>query len=94
MCERSLGENVVGESVRELRERVRRAGRDEEQVGARQVEVDVVAGRPPRERAERLDGDEPLGPGRDERHDLVAVPDEQTAHLARLVGGDPSGDAQ
>ena len=52
--ERRLGEDVVGEAVRELRERVRRARRDEEQVGAGQMEVDVLAGRPARERAERL----------------------------------------
>ena len=65
--ERRLGEDVVGEAVRELRERVRRARGDDEQVGARQVEVDVVAGRPAREGAKGLGGDEPLGAGRDER---------------------------
>ena len=61
MRERRLGEDVVGEPVRELRERVRGAGRDEQQVGARQMEIDVVAGRPARERAEGLGGDESLG---------------------------------
>ena len=59
--ERRLGEDVVGEPVRELRERVRRARRDEQQVGARQVQIDVVGRRPARERAEGLRGDEPLG---------------------------------
>ena len=43
--ERRFGEDVVGEPVRELRERVRRARRDEQQVGARQVEVDVLGRR-------------------------------------------------
>ena len=38
-------EQVVGEAVRELRERVRRARRDDEQVGARQMRVEVVARR-------------------------------------------------
>ena len=65
MRERGLGEDVVGEAVCELRQRVRRARRDDEEVGARQVEVDIVSGRPPREGAERLRGDEPLGARRD-----------------------------
>ncbi len=94
MCERSLGEDVVGEPVRELGERVGRAGRDDEQVGARQMEVDVVSRRTPRERAKRLGGDEALGARRDERNDLVALLDEQPAQLARLVGGDAAGHPQ
>ena len=88
MRERRLGEDVVGEPVRELRHRVRRARRDDQQVGARQVEVDVIAGRAPREGAKRLGGDKALGAGRDEGHDVVALLDEQPAELARLVGGD------
>ncbi len=71
--ERRLGEDVVGEPVGELRERVRGAGRDDEQVGAGQVLVEVLAGRPPRERLEGLGADEPLGAGRDERDHLVAA---------------------
>ena len=94
MGERSLGEDVVGEPVRELGERVRRAGRDDEQVGARQVEVDVVSRRTPRERPKRLGGDEALGARRDEGNDLVALLDEQPAQLARLVGGDAAGHPQ
>ena len=54
-------EQVVGEPVSELGERVRRARRDDEQVAARQVRVEIVAGRPPGEREERLGADEPLG---------------------------------
>ena len=65
--ERRLGEQVVGEPVRELGQRVRRAGRDDQQVGARQVRVEVVRRRPARERGERLGADEPLGARRDER---------------------------
>ena len=60
MRERGLGEDVVGDPVGELRERVRRAGRDDEQVGARQVRVDILVRRPPREREEGLLGDEAL----------------------------------
>ncbi len=80
--------------VRELGQRVRRARRDDEQVGARQVEVDVVSGGPARERAERLGRDKALGARRDERNDLVALLDEQPAQLARLVGGDAAGHPQ
>ena len=63
----------------------------DEQVGAREMEVDVVARRTPRERAERLGGDEALGFGRHEWNDLVSVLDQQTTQLARLVGGDAAG---
>ena len=52
--ERRLGEHVVGDPVRELRERVRRARRDHEQVGARQMRVEILAGGPSSEREERL----------------------------------------
>ena len=91
MRERGFGEDVVGEAVRELGQRVRRARGDDEQVGAREVEIDVVAGRAPREGAERLGRHEPLGAGRHERNDLVSFLDEQPAQLARLVGGDAAG---
>ena len=92
--ERRLGEEVVGEAVRELRERVRGARRDDEQVGARQVEVEVLRRRAPRERREGLGADEALGARRDERDHLVPVLHEQARELARLVGGDPAGDAE
>ena len=94
MRERRLGEDVVREPVGELRERVRRAGGDDEQVGSRQVEIDVVSGRTPRKGAKRLVRDESLGAGRDQRHDVVAVLDQQPAQLARLVRGDAAGDAE
>ena len=92
--ERRLGEHVVGEPVGELRERVRRARRDDEQVGARQVLVEIVAGGPAGERGEGLGADEPLGAGRDERDHVVPALDEQARQLAGLVGGDPAGDAE
>ena len=60
MGERRLGQQVVGEPVGELRERVRRAGRDDEQVGAGEVRVEVL--RPAGGRArEGLGPDEALG---------------------------------
>ena len=97
MRQRRLREHVVRKPVGELRESVRGARRDEEQIGARQVEVDVVAGRAAGERPKGLGGDEALGSRRHERHDVVAVLDEQTADLAGLVGGnapcDPKQDA-
>ena len=94
MRECRLGQDVVGEPVRELGQRVRRARRDDEQVGAREVEIDVVPRRPPRERAERLGGDEALGARRHEGYDLVALLDEQPAQLTCLVGGDATGHAE
>ena len=77
--ERRLGEHVVGEPVRELRERVRRQRRDHERVGARQVRIEIVRRRPARERVEGLGGDEALGAGRDERQHVVPRPYEQRA---------------
>ena len=89
MRERGLGQQVVGDPLGELRERVRRARGDDEQVAARQVEVEILVGRPARERLEGLCPHEPLGARRHQRHHLVARLDEQARQLARLVGGDP-----
>jgi hypothetical protein len=58
------------------------------------VEIDVVSGRTARKRPERLLGDETLGTGSDERHDIVPLPDEKPAELARLVGSDATGDPE
>ena len=91
MRERRLGEHVVGEAPRELGQRVRRAWRDDEQVGAREVEIDIVSRGAPRERAKGLGGDEAFGARRHERNDVVALLDQQPAQLARLVGGDAAG---
>ena len=54
MRERRLGEHVVGEALRELGQGVRRAGGDDEQIGAGEMRVGVSRRRPPREREERL----------------------------------------
>ena len=51
MCERRLGEDVVGDPLSELRERVRRARRDEEEVCAVEVRIQVLGRGPPRKRA-------------------------------------------
>ena len=59
--ERELRQDVVGEPVRELRERVRRERRDDEQVGSRQVRVEVARRLAAGERLEGVRGDEPLG---------------------------------
>jgi hypothetical protein len=94
MSEGGLRQHIVRDPVGELRERVRRARRDDEKVGAGEMEIDILGRRPARERAEGLRRDEALRTGRHERHDVVASADEKTAHLARLVGGDPSGDPE
>ena len=94
MGERRLGQQVVGDALRELRERVRRARRDDEQVAPGQVEVEILVGRPARERLKGLGPNEPLGAGRHERHHVVARLHEQARQLARLVGGDPAADPE
>ena len=43
MGERRLGEHVVGDPTRELGERVRGARRDDQQVGARQMRIRILA---------------------------------------------------
>ena len=93
MCERGLGDEVVGDPVGELRERVRRERRDHVQVGTRQVRVEVLARLAPGEREVRLAADEALSALGDERHDVMAGLDEQPNELARLVRGDTSGHA-
>ena len=46
MRERRLGQDVVGDALRELRERVRGARRHDEHVGALEVRIEIlVAGR-------------------------------------------------
>ena len=94
MRERSLGQDVVGDPVRQLREGVRGARGDDEQVCPGQVLVDVLAARAPCQRQERLLGHEALRALGDERDHLVACLDEQARQLAGLVGRDAAGDAQ
>ncbi len=62
MREHRLGEDVVGEPVREPRHRVGRQRRDDDQVGALEVRVRIGRRRRAGERVERLGGDESLGP--------------------------------
>ena len=91
--ERRLGEDVVGEAVRELRERVRRARRDDEQVGTRRG----ADRRPPAAAAARARWNVSARPrsaarrGVTSGHDLVPGLHEQPGQLARLVRGDPAG---
>ena len=91
--ERRLGEHVVRDPLRELRERVRCTRRDDEQIRVREVWIQILARGPPRERIERLRRDELLRAAGDDRHDVVPRLDEQPRQLAGLVGGDASGDA-
>ena len=72
----------------ELREGVRGQRRNDEEVGSRQMRVQILRRRAPCEGEEGLRTDEALGPGGDERDDLVPALDEQPDELTRLVGGD------
>ncbi len=74
MRKRRFGDDVVGDPVRELRERVRRQRRDHEEIRARQVEVNVLGRRAAGEGAERVGTDEPLSARSEQRHDLVSRP--------------------
>jgi hypothetical protein len=94
VCQRCLGQEIVGESVGEARKRVRSQRCDDQQVGVPEVRIRVVAAWLSREREERLSRDESLRRGRDERIDVMARPDEQSGERARLVGRYPPGDAQ
>ncbi len=55
---------------------------------------EIVRRRPARKRVEGLGGDEALGARGDERHHLVPRPYEHAQELARLVGGDTTGDTE
>ena len=92
--ERSLGEHVVGEPIGELGHRVRRQRGDHEQVGARQVRIQVFLRRPPGKCGEGLPPHEPVGAARDERNDIVPRANEQACQVAGLVGGDSAGDSE
>jgi hypothetical protein len=92
--ERRLREHVVGEPVRELRQRVGRERRDHQEVGVGQMRIEVAGAFAPREGLEGMTRDEPFGVGREERRHLVPVLHEQPQELARLVGGDTAGHAE
>ena len=76
MSKRSLGDEIVGVSTGELGKCVRRQRRDHEQVGLGEVDIEVLRGRPPRQRKKGLGAHEPLSPRRNERHHLVTPLDE------------------
>ena len=92
--ERELREHVVRQPVRQLRERVRGQRRDHQQVGVDQVRVELVRLLAPGERLERPRRDEALGLGGQDRRHLVPRLDEESAELARLVGGDAAGHSE
>ena len=94
VCQRRLGEDVVGEAVGELGERVRGQGRDHEQIRALQMWIRVGALRPTGQREEGLSADEALGAAGRQRQHVVAGLDEQAHELAGLVGRDAAGDAE
>src|SRR6476619_2202231 len=94
MRERRLGQDVVGEAVRQACERVRRQRGDDEEVEATEVWVRVVGRRLTRERRERLRGDEALGARGEHGVHFMAAPDEQPYQRAGLVGRDPAGDSE
>ncbi len=92
--ERRLGENVVGEPVRELRQRVRRERGDHEQVGALEVRVGIGARRLACEREERLRPDKAVGGRSRQRQHVMTRLDEKAHELAGLVGRDAAGDPE
>ncbi len=92
MSERCLGDEVVGDPVGELRERVRRARCDDEQLGPGEMGVEVLASGTPRERLKGLGPHEAVGAGREQRDHVVPALHEQARQLARLVGGDAAAD--
>jgi len=88
---RRLGQDVVRDALRELRERVRRARRNDEQVGVLEVRIGIAIEWPPRQRREGLRGHELLGTARDKRNHVVACLDEEARQIAGLVGRDTAG---
>jgi hypothetical protein len=92
--EPELGEDIVGEPVRQLGERIRRERRDDEQVGIDDVRIQVHRRLAAGECLEGVRGHEPLGIRCQDRSHIVAGPYEESAKLARLVGGDPTRDSE
>jgi hypothetical protein len=89
--ERGLAEDVVGQAVRELGERVRGQRRDDEQVSLRQVRVRALVDGTVGERRKGLAGDEALGARRHERDHLVPGAHEAPSQFACFVSGDAAG---
>jgi hypothetical protein len=93
VCQRRLGDDVVGEAVRELRQGIRRQRRDHHQIGALQVRIQLLGRRTARQRMKGLGPNEALGAWGHQRQHVVPALDQQANYLARFVGGDPAGDS-
>ena len=93
--ERCLGDDVVRDArARASRACSRCSGAIDVEVGALEVRVRVRRRGSRRASARNVSRrDEPLGAARHQRHDVVTRLDEQPRQLARLVGGDPAGNA-
>jgi len=78
VSQRSLSEHVIGQPVRQLGHRVRGQRRDQEQVGAGEVRVEILLRGTASQRGEGLPAHEPIGAARDERDHVVPGLDEQT----------------
>src|SRR6185312_15135903 len=89
-----LSEDIVGEPMRELGKRVRRERRDDEQVRVDEVWIEVARRLAARKGLEGVRGHEPLCVRREDGCDLVAGAHEESAKLARLVGGNPTRDSE
>ena len=87
MRQRALGDEVVGDPARQLRERVGGGRCDHVEIGALEVRVGALLTRAPRKSVQRLRGHEPLPGLGQKRNHLVPVLDEQAHEFARLVGG-------
>ena len=70
------------------------SGRDHEQVGARQVRVEILVRGPTGKCGKGLPANESIGTPSNEWDHLVASPDKQARQLTRLVGGDAAGDSE
>ena len=91
--QRGLREDVVGETVRQLRQRVGGERRDDEKVGVDEMGIEIAWSLAPRERLEGVRRDELLCVGCEDRSHLVSRFHEQPNQLAGLVGRDTARDA-
>ena len=70
------------------------SGAIDEQVGVDEMWIEILRRLTAGERLEGVRGHEPLGIRRQDRSDLMACLYEESAKLARLVGGDPTRDSE
>ena len=92
--ERGLRQDVVGQSVGELGQRVRRERCHDQQVGLDEVRVELARHLAPRERLEGLRRHERLRLRREDRRHLMPRAHEQARQLTRLVGGNSPANAE